>query len=120
MPTEEKVAIIDELTAAGIRRIEVTSFVSPRAVPQLADAEDVFARAARRPGVSYEALVANGQGARRAVAAGAERLLVVIAASDVVNRANVHMTMRPSPAEAAGLSAIARSGMQPSRPSVSP
>ena len=113
IPTEEKVAIIDELTAAGIRRIEVTSFVSPRAVPQLADAEEVFARANRRPGVSYEALVANGHGARRAVAVGAERLLVVIAASDVFNRANVNMTMRQSLAEAAEIAEIARSAGVP-------
>ncbi|MGI8563452.1 MAG: hydroxymethylglutaryl-CoA lyase [Candidatus Dormibacter sp.] len=106
--TEDKVQIVDELTAAGIRRIEVTSFVSPRAVPQLADAEEVFARAARRPGVSYEVLVANSQGARRAVAAGAERLLVVIAASDVFNRANVNMTMRQSLEQAQEISQVAR------------
>lgn len=66
--TDDKVAIVDELTAAAIRRIEVTSFVSPKAVPQLADADEVFGRAARRPGVSYEVLVANASGARRAVA----------------------------------------------------
>ena len=107
IPTEEKIAIVDELTAAGIARIEVTSFVSPRAVPQLADAEEVFARVQRRSGVSYEVLVANARGARRAVAAGAERILVVIAASDVFNRANVNMTMRQSLAQAAEIAEIA-------------
>ena len=105
--TTDKIAIVDELTAAGVSRIEVTSFVSPKAVPQLADAEEVFARAARRPGVSYEALVANARGARRAVAAGVERLLVVIAASDVFNRANVNMTMRQSLAQAAEIAGVA-------------
>jgi len=108
IPTEEKIAIVDELTAAGIRRMEVTSFVSPRAVPQLADAEEVFARAARRPGVTYEVLVANARGARRAAAAGAERMLVVIAASDVFNRANVNMTMRQSLEQAAEIADVAR------------
>lgn len=107
IPTAEKIAIVDELTAAGITRIEVTSFVGPRAVPQLADAEKVFAEIVRRPGVSYEALVANARGAERAVAAGAERLLVVIAASDVFNRANVNMTMRQSLAQAAEIALIA-------------
>ena len=107
IPTADKIAIVDELTAAGISRIEVTSFVSPRAVPQLADAEQVFAAAAKRPGTSYEALVANSRGARRAVAAGAERMLVVIAASDVFNRANVNMTMRQSLAAAAEVAEVA-------------
>jgi hydroxymethylglutaryl-CoA lyase len=107
IPTDDKVGVVDELTAAGIRRIEVTSFVSPKAVPQLADADEVFARAARRPGVSYEVLVANARGARRAVAAGAERLLVVIAASDVFNRANVNMTMRQSLEQTAEIAEVA-------------
>jgi hydroxymethylglutaryl-CoA lyase len=107
IPTADKTAIVDELTAAGISRIEVTSFVSPRAVPQLADAEEVFAAAERRPGVSYEVLVANSRGAKRAVAAGAERILVVIAASDVFNRANVNMTMRQSLAQAVEIAEIA-------------
>lgn len=113
IPTDDKVAIVDELTAAGIRRIEVTSFVSPTAVPQLADADEVFARAARRPGVSYEVLVANARGARRAVAAGAQRLLVVIAASDVFNRANVNMTMRQSLEQAVEISEVARTADVP-------
>jgi hydroxymethylglutaryl-CoA lyase len=107
IPTDDKVGVVDELTAAGIRRIEVTSFVSPKAVPQLADADEVFARAARRPGISYEVLVANARGARRAVAAGAERLLVVIAASDVFNRANVNMTMRQSLEQTAEIAEVA-------------
>ncbi len=113
IPTEDKVRIVDELIGSGIRRIEVTSFVSPRAVPQLRDAEDVFARATRRPGVSYEVLVANSQGARRAVAAGAERLLVVIAASDVFNRANVNMTMRQSLAQAQAIAEVTQAAGVP-------
>ena len=106
--TGEKIAIVDELTAAGISRVEVTSFVSPRAVPQLADAEEVFGSVARRPGVAYEALVANAVGARRAAAAGVDRMLVVIAASDVFNRANVNMTMRQSLAQAGEIAEVAR------------
>ena len=67
LPTETKLAFIDRLAAAGHTVIEATSFVNPRAVPQMADAAEVMARAQRRPGVSYEALVPNVRGAQDAL-----------------------------------------------------
>src|SRR6266513_2272603 len=71
--TDQKVEVVDLLAAAGVPRIEVTSFVSPKAVPQLRDAEQVMARIARRPGTRYAALVPNDKGASRAVDAGRVR-----------------------------------------------
>src|SRR2546423_9855354 len=71
IPTEQKVEAVDLLSAAGLPRIEVTSFVHPKAVPQLRDAEKVMARITRRPGTRYAALVPNEKGAVRAIEAGA-------------------------------------------------
>jgi len=62
VPAAEKIALIDRLSATGLRSIEATSFVSPKWVPQLADAADVFGGIARRPGVSYPVLVPKDQG----------------------------------------------------------
>ena len=70
LPTEEKVRFVEMLADAGFADIEVSSFVSPTRVPQLADAEEVFARLAPRPGVRYSALVPNRKGLERALAAG--------------------------------------------------
>lgn len=82
IPTDRKIRIVDALSATGIRRIEATSFVHPRAIPQLRDAAEVMGGIARRPGTAYEALVPNPKGAERAVAAGADAVLIVISASD--------------------------------------
>ena len=79
--TADKIELIDRLSATGLRSIEATSFVSPRWVPQLADAAEVMAGIARRPGVSYPVLVPNDQGYDRALAAGATDVAVVTAAS---------------------------------------
>ncbi|MCC3316167.1 hydroxymethylglutaryl-CoA lyase [Nocardia africana] len=89
IPTEAKLAFIDALVATGVRRIEVTSFVSPRAIPALADAEAVAAQLDRWPGVQFSALVAGLGGVRRALAAGVHRLEYVVSASDGHSRANV-------------------------------
>src|SRR2546427_2588515 len=70
IPTEQKVEVVNLLSAAGLARVEVTSFVHPKAVPQLRDAEEVMARITRRPGTRYAALVPNEKGAVRAVEAG--------------------------------------------------
>src|SRR2546430_14365427 len=70
IPTEQKVEVVNLLSAAGLPRIEVTSFVHPKAVPQLRDAEGVMARITRRPGTRYAALVPNEKGAVRAIEAG--------------------------------------------------
>lgn len=88
LPLERKLAILDAVVATGVRRVEVTSFVSPRAVPALADAEQVVAELGRWPGVHFSALVAGVGGARRAVAAGMPNLEYVISASDGHSRAN--------------------------------
>jgi len=96
IPTEQKVAVIEALAAAGVRRIEATSFVHPRAVPQMRDAEAVMARLARRPGVRYTALVPNVRGAERALAARADELNMVVASTESMNRANVNMSVAES------------------------
>jgi hydroxymethylglutaryl-CoA lyase len=98
VPLESKLDMIDALVATGVRRIEVTSFVSPKAVPALADADRVAAELARWDGVHWSALVANARGAVRAVDAGLADLEYVISASDGHSRANAG---RPT-AEAVG------------------
>lgn len=105
IPTELKIEVVDRLSATGIPTIEVTSFVSPRAVPQLRDAEEVMARIARRPGTTYSALVPNDKGAIRAVDAGVDEIHTVISASESHNLANVNMTIAESVAR---LSAVAQ------------
>src|SRR5919204_6770323 len=74
IPTEQKIEVVDRLSEAGVPRIEVTSFVHPKAVPQLSDAEQVMARIRRRPGTRYGALVPNDKGASRAVDAGVDAI----------------------------------------------
>jgi len=89
IPTEAKLEFIDALVATGVRQIEVTSFVSPRAIPALADAEDVAAQLNRWPDITFSALVAGLGGVRRALIAGVTRLEYVVSASDGHSRANV-------------------------------
>jgi hydroxymethylglutaryl-CoA lyase len=96
IPTERKVEVVDLLTEAGVPRIEVTSFVHPRAVPQLRDAEAVMAAIRRRPGTRYAALVPNDKGAARAVDAGVDAIHTVVSASESHNLANVNMTIAES------------------------
>lgn len=88
--TDAKVAFVEALAAAGHRVIEVTAFVSPRWVPQMADAEQVFARLARRPGVRYTALVPNVAGLDRALACGLSEIAIFAAASDTFSRRNIN------------------------------
>jgi hydroxymethylglutaryl-CoA lyase len=94
--TDDKVRYIDMLTEAGFREIEVTSFVSPKAVPQLADAEEVWARFAAVPGRHAIALVPNERGFVRALAAGVRAIGVFTAASDSFTRRNIGMTIEES------------------------
>ena len=86
IPTEAKLRFIDLLADAGLREIEATSFVAPRAVPQLADADELMARLDRRPGVRYPVLVPNARGLERAEAAGVEAVCVFTAASEAFTR----------------------------------
>jgi isopropylmalate/homocitrate/citramalate synthase len=88
LPTELKVAFVDALTEAGCRHIEVTSFVSPERVPQLADAEEVFRRIQKKEGVLYTALVPNEIGLKRALAAGVRSIALFSAASETFNEKN--------------------------------
>jgi hydroxymethylglutaryl-CoA lyase len=90
--TGDKIRLIDALSAVGFTRIEVSSFVSPKAVPALRDAAEVFAGIARRPGTVYTALVPNRKGAELALAARAGELNFVMSASETHNRANMNMT----------------------------
>jgi hydroxymethylglutaryl-CoA lyase len=96
IPTEQKVEVVDLLSAAGVPRIEVTSFVHPKVVPQLRDAEAVMARITRRPGTRYAALVPNDKGAVRAIEAGVDAIHTVVSASESHNLANVNMTIAES------------------------
>jgi hydroxymethylglutaryl-CoA lyase len=90
LPAAMKIELIDRLSATGLRTIEATSFVSPKWVPQLADAAEVFAGINRRPGVEYPVLVPNLQGYERARAVGVEEIAVFTAASEAFNRKNIN------------------------------
>jgi hydroxymethylglutaryl-CoA lyase len=96
IPTEVKIEVVDRLSEAGVPSIEVTSFVHPKVVPQLRDAESVMAGIKRRPGTLYSALVPNDKGAVRAVGAGVDEIHTVISASESHNLANVNMTVDES------------------------
>lgn len=90
VPTAAKIELVDRLSATGLQTIEATSFVSPKWVPQLADAAEVFAGIERRPGVAYPVLVPNLQGYTRAREAGAEEVAVFTAASEAFNLKNTN------------------------------
>ena len=96
IPTATKARFIELLADAGLREIEATSFVAPRAVPQLADAERLLEVLPRRPGVRYPVLVPNLRGLARAEAAGASALAVFTAATDAFTRANIGMSIDES------------------------
>lgn len=96
VPTEAKVAFVDRLSATGLTEIEVSSFVAPQWVPQLADAEAVFAAIARRPGVRYTALVPNQRGLGRAQAARVDGVAVFTAASETFSRRNINASIAES------------------------
>ena len=96
VPTARKIAFVDQLTAAGLRAIEVSAFVSPKWVPQMADAAEVFAAIARREGVRYSALVPNRAGLDRALAAGVGDIAIFAAASETFSRKNINQTIDES------------------------
>jgi isopropylmalate/homocitrate/citramalate synthase len=96
VPTDAKVALIDALTAAGFPSIEATSFVSPKWVPQMADAAQVMARIRRAPGVRYPVLTPNLKGFDAAVAAGADEVAVFVAASESFSRRNINCSIAES------------------------
>ena len=94
--TDAKVALIDELSTCGYAKIEVTSFVSPKAIPMLRDAQEVMARIRRLPGVEYTVLVPNQRGAERALESRADELNLVMSVSETHNRANLRMSRQDS------------------------
>jgi hydroxymethylglutaryl-CoA lyase len=96
VPTEAKVALVDRLSKTGVGRIEAVSFVRPEAIPQMADADEVWQRIQRSAGVRYSALVPNSKGALRALAAGFTELEAVVSASDTHNRKNVNRSTAES------------------------
>ncbi|HQZ31146.1 MAG TPA: hydroxymethylglutaryl-CoA lyase [Arenimonas sp.] len=96
IPAADKIELINRLSATGLRSIEATSFVSPKWVPQLADAAEVFAGIQRREGVSYPVLVPNLQGYERARAVGATEVAVFSAASEAFNRKNINASIDQS------------------------
>jgi hydroxymethylglutaryl-CoA lyase len=96
IPVEQRVRLIDALSATGLRQIEAVSFVSPTAIPPMAGAEEVMAQIQRVPGVTYRALVPNEKGAERAIAARADELEVVVSASETHNRKNVRRSVDES------------------------
>jgi hydroxymethylglutaryl-CoA lyase len=98
IPTAEKVRLIDRLSETGLRRIEVTSFVRPEVIPQLADAEEVLAAVQRRDGVSFSVLIPNVRGLERALAMRDrfDEINVFVSASETHNRKNVNRSIEES------------------------
>ena len=96
IPVELKIRAVDQLAEAGVRKIETTSFVSPKMVPQLADAAQVMAGIHRRQGVRYTALVPNLKGAKRALDAGADGVRLVVTTTETYNQKNVGMSVDES------------------------
>jgi hydroxymethylglutaryl-CoA lyase len=108
VPTQDKIALVNMLSRSGMAKIEVTAFVSPKAIPALRDAEIVMREIKRQPGVVYSALVPNVRGAERAIDANADELNLVMSASESNNLANLQMTPGQSFAALSEVNALAR------------
>jgi len=96
IPTSAKIELVNALSTTGVRRIEAVSFVHPKAIPQMADADEVWAGITRNPDVRYSALVPNTRGAQRALDAGLGEIEVVVSASDTHNRKNLNRSTAES------------------------
>ena len=105
---EKKIEMVNRLSATGLTRIEAASFVSPRAIPQMANATEVMAGIERRPGITYIALVPNERGAHDALAADADEISVVVSASESHNRSNVNRTIDESLEGVRAIAALCR------------
>jgi hydroxymethylglutaryl-CoA lyase len=110
LPTETKLALIERLADAGHTVIEATSLVSPKAVPQLADAEELLRALKRRPGVRYPVLVPNEKGLERALSAGVDEIAVFASASDAYSRKNLNRSRDEALAGYAPLVRTAKDG----------
>ncbi len=96
VPTDQKIALIECLSETGLKRIEVTSFVHPKAIPQLQDSEEVVKRIPKKPGITYSTLVPNEKGLERALTAGVQEIGLFVSASETHNQKNVHMSIADS------------------------
>jgi len=110
IPTATKIALIEQLYGAGVRRMEATSFVSERALPQMADAAEIVAAAARLPGLDAQVLVPTVRHAERALKAGATHLSAVLSVSERHNQANVRRTPMDSVADYKQMMALLPAG----------
>jgi hydroxymethylglutaryl-CoA lyase len=108
IPVDQKIALVDALSETGLTRIEAASFVSSKAIPQMANAAEVIAGIRRRPGVTYVGLVPNEVGARNAIEARVDELAVVVSASEAHNRANVNRTIAESLEAIAAVASLCR------------
>lgn len=115
VPTADKIAFVDRLSAAGHSTIEVSAFVSPKWVPQMVDAADVFAGITRRPGVRYTALVPNLQGLARACEARVDEVAIFPAASETFSKRNINQTIDEALAQAKQVCDEARTTKLPVR-----
>jgi len=110
IPVDAKVALIEDLVAAGIKQIQVTSFVHPRLVPQMADAEEVCARLPRREGVNFSGLALNLKGVQRAQQAGLRSVDISVSASDAHSRRNANQSVAEALTEFKRMNELARAG----------
>src|SRR5438874_3514534 len=115
VPTGQKIQFIQMLAEAGLPVVEATSFVSPRAIPQLSDASEVMAGLTRLPGTSYPVLVPNVKGMERALAVGVRSIAVFTAASERFTRHNINVTIAESLANFRPVVAMARQEAVPVR-----
>ena len=108
VPTEAKLTFIGMLADAGLREIEATSLVSPSAIPQMADADELLRQLERRPGVRYPVLVPNARGLERAIASGVDAICLITAATDAYVQHNIGMSIDESLAAFEPIAAEAR------------
>ena len=108
IPTEKKIAIIDALSRCGFGEVQATSFVHPKAIPQLADAEEVMAKIDRLPGVSYRVLVPNMKGLQRALAFSPAKVNFMMSVSESHNRSNANRSIDESLRGFAEMVSVAR------------
>ena len=109
IPTQDKVKIINLLSASGLTRIEATSFTHPKWIPQLKDSAEVIRQIAKRPDVTFSALIPNEKGLDRAIECGVQEVVFVISASDALNRSNFNKPVAASLEELSSLGQKARS-----------
>ena len=107
IPTESKIELVNKLTAAGCQRIEVTSFVHPKWVPQMKDAKEVFSRIDKKEGVVYNALIPNLKGLELALEAGLQEVVTIMSASESHNKKNLNRSVDESLKEIEEINRIA-------------